>query len=95
MLAAVLVSAEVASVVSVSLEASGSSDASSWLVWAGNGDSVDLRRGNSGDLLGASDTGDLVVDFGWTCSLLRLRNLFRGFTVVERVGGGLVSAGAS
>ena len=93
MLAAVLASAEVASVDSVSLDDSGSSDTSSSLVWA-TGASVTLRRGSSGDLLGARDTGDLVVVLGWTCSLFRLRNLFRGFAVVERVGGGLVSAGA-
>lgn len=93
MLAAVLVSADVASVASVSLELSASSDASSWLDWA-TGASVTLRRGNNGDLLDASDTGALVVVFGCTCSLFRFRSLFRGFTVVERVGGGLVSAGA-
>lgn len=92
-LAAVLVSADVASVASVSLELSASSDASSWLDRA-TGASVTLRRGNNGDLLEASDTGALVVVFGCTCSLFRFRSLFRGFTVVERVGGGLVSAGA-
>lgn len=94
MLAAVLVSPDVASVGSVSLESSGSSDASSWLVWA-TGASVTLRRGNNGDLLDTAGTGDLVLAFGCTCSLFRLRSLFKGLTVVERVGDGLVSAGAS
>lgn len=95
MLAAVLVSAEGASADSVSLEVSGSSDDSSWLVCAsGAGGSVTLRRGSNGDLRGGKDTGDLVVVFGCTCNLFRLRNLFRGFAVVERVGDGLVSAGA-
>lgn len=92
-LAAVLVSAEAVSDGSVSLETSGSSDISSWLVWA-IGASVTLRRGNNGDLLDARGTGVLVVVLGCTCSLFRLRNLFRGLTVVERAGGGLVSAGA-
>lgn len=92
-LAAVLVSAEAVSDGSVSLETSGSSDISSWLVWA-IGASVTLRRGNNGDLLDAKSTGVLVVVLGCTCSLFRLRNLFRGLTVVERAGGGLVSAGA-
>lgn len=95
-LAAVLVSADDSgSVGSVSpeLEASGSSEpASSWL--AGTGGSVALRRGNNGDLLDASGTEALVVVFGCTCSLFRLRSLFSGLTVVERVGDGLVSAGA-
>ena len=95
-LAAVLVSADVGSVGSVSLEldASGSSDASSEWLGGATGGSVALRRGSNGDLLDARDTGALVVVFGCTCSLFRLRSLFSGLRVVERVGGGLVSAGA-
>lgn len=95
MLAAVLVSAEIASVDSVSPEMASSSEAaSSWLDWA-TGASVALRRGSSGDLLIAGDNaGAFVVVFGCTCSRLRLRSLFRGLGVVARAGGGLVSAGA-
>lgn len=96
-LAAVLVSAEVASVGSVSPDAAVSSSkiaVSSWLDWTA-GASVTLRRGSSGDLLIAGGNGVLaVVVFGCTCSRLRLRNLFRGLAVVARAGGGLVSAGA-
>jgi hypothetical protein len=54
-----------------------------------------LRRGNNGDFLIAGDSdGDFVVVFGWTCNRLRLRNLFKGFDVVARTCGRLVSTGA-
>lgn len=92
-LAAVLVSAKIASVGSVSPEVVSSSEAvSSWLDWAA-GVSATLRRGSSGDLLIAGGNDDFVVVFGCTCNRLRLRSLFRGFGVVARAGG-LVSAGA-
>lgn len=92
-LAAVLVSAKIASVGSVSMRVVSSSGAvSSWLDWAA-GVSVTLRRGSNGDLLIAGCNGDFVVVFGCTCNRLRLRNLFRGFGVVARAVG-LVSAGA-
>lgn len=95
MLAAVLVSPDVGSVGSVSPETSTSSEtASSWLLVCATGGSVTLRRGNNGDLRDTAGTGDLVVVFGCTCNRFRLRNLFNGLTVVERAGGGLVSAGA-
>jgi len=96
-LAAVLVSPEVASVTSVSPDAAISSSetaTSSWLDCWTTGASVALRRGSSGDLLIAGGNGVFaVVVFGCTCSRLRLRSLFRGFGVVARAGG-LVSAGA-
>jgi len=95
-LAAVLVSPEVASVASVSPDAADSSSetSSSWLDCWTAGASVTLRRGSNGDLLIAGGNGVFaVVVFGCTCSRLRLRSLFSGFDVVARAGG-LVSAGA-
>lgn len=94
-LVAVLVSVEINSISPVDMASSSTEAKSSWFDWIAGSISVTLRRGSSGDLLIAgSNDGDFVVVFGWTCNRLRLRNLFKGFGMVVRACGKLVSIDA-